>query len=58
MMQESHQDEPEDPEADVIDDDDETGDRQAADEGYSNSFIENDDQDPRYVLGRNSRPSA
>ena len=37
-MQESHQEEPEDPEADILDDDDNTGNCQAADEGYSDGF--------------------
>ena len=58
MMNESHQEEPEDPEADIIDDEENTGDRQAADEGYSNGFYDQDEQDPQYVMGRNSRPSA
>lgn len=55
MMQESFQEEPEDPEADVVDDEENTGNCQAADEGYSDGY---GDQDGRYIQGRNSRPSA
>lgn len=58
MMQESHQEEPEDPEADIVDDEDNTGNCQAADEGYSDGFYQQDQQDPQYIMGRNSRPSA
>lgn len=45
MMNESVQDEPEDPEADIVDDE-ETGNRLAPDEGFSNGFYDHDEQDP------------
>ena len=59
MMQESFQEEPEDPDADVVDDDD-TGNCQAADEGYSEEgYYQDPAQDDQYIhMGRNSRPSA
>lgn len=58
MMQESFQDEPEDPDADVVDDDeDNTGNCQAADEGYSDGYYQHEQNDLN-IMGRNSRPSA
>ena len=57
MMQESFQEEPEDPEADVVDDDeDNTGNCQAADEGYSDGYYQQEQHE--VIVGRNSRPSA
>jgi hypothetical protein len=58
MMQESVQDEPEDPEADVVDDEEDTGNCQAADEGYSDEYYQQQYPEDGQVLGRNSRPSA
>ena len=56
MMQDSFQEEPEDPDQSPnVEDDENTGNGAAADEGYSDGYIEQDDFQ---VMGRNSRPSA
>lgn len=62
-MNDTNQEEPEDPEADV-DDEDNTGNCQAADEGYSEEYYlsapgdQQQQQADHYIMGRNSRPSA
>ena len=60
MMQERDQEEPEDPEADYVDDDeDDTGNCPAADEGYSDGYyLQYDQRESQGISGRNSRPSA
>lgn len=42
MMKANNQEEPEDPEADILEDDENTGNYPAADEGYSDGFYHND----------------
>lgn len=56
MMEETFQEEPEDPDADV-DDDENTGNCLAADEGYSDGYYQHEGNDFN-IIGRNSRPSA
>lgn len=64
IMNDTQQEEPEDPEADVVDDeDDNTGNCQAADEGYSEEYYLQAPGDHQHqvnynIMGRNSRPSA
>ena len=62
-MDRSQREAPDDPEADIIDDDEEnTGNYAPADEGYSDGlYVPTDnknDQNQQYIMGRNSRPSG